>query len=692
MPEHLDDAWVATLPLADTDMELLVPPLMSQAGFDGHEPQRIGMATATRRERQQHGFRSSREYRLVLKWRPCLPHKNVTLLAWAVEVSQGVFKGDVAGHVMHNIFKHLHGAVSTVKGWQEAHPVRRDPVLGPDEVLDGPWEGTLRDYSGCATSTEVLSSIEVCSPQGANLDDGVLPLGRYTFGFPPHTAHGPMLYMGRRSANPRERMEYRGTLVCAPPGAGKTELIVRWAVSAMLNGYSTLIVDVKGDMKSRLEQRFRQLGQQPACKVYHFSTDPTNTTSHRINFLEGLSGSTPDGRTQLRQLATAILPEPKGFESAEQRQYYEIRVRWLTAMLGLVKLHEAYRPYTQRQRDLSDVYRIASSEAAMVQAIVDVAADEEERLAVRLAPLEPGLDWWFNDLNILLPAGQNYRPEGSPLPPLIGQRIARDSFSYLTFNTVTALTAFSPKGALYDKIIGRPREGRSERVWFDIRDLFKPEPITVILEARTYDQKDADAVISMVIAHVQLLLEQRHVLEDPTPVLLLLDETTRIRGFDPHKYIEQERSAKVAVVLVYQQLNQIADGQQDEAKIGRLLETVGTQIYLDSIAGNTHKYFSSQLPERHRPKYVKLRGQYSAGADMQISTESVETLERSALFQLPAGKYPALVFMREHPCGKPFLVDMDEQHIEIRRRRLRLPPAAARALAQRSALHGGAPL
>jgi WD40 repeat protein len=685
MPEAARDALVARLPLPDSDMELLVSLLLSQCGFADQRLQpQIRAATATRRQQYRYTSRaSSPEEMIILKWRPLGP--NETCLAWLVRFTKGSQRGWPDRGAAQEVLEHLEGAVWSVLAGKT--PPNVDPVLGPGEPLEGPWEGQLRDYSGCATLQEVCSSRSVYSPSAGQPGDGVLPLGRYAFGWPPQAAHGsqravvhgPMLYLGR--GEDRERMEYRGTLVCAPPGSGKTELILRWAVSAILNGYSTLIVDVKGDMQHKLAERFQQLGGQPPCNVYHFSTNPApDTLSDRTNFLSGLTGATPMDRSLLQRLATAILPRETSYEKGEEHERAGLRIKWLTAMIGLVLLHEQYVKYEERARDLSDVHAIASNEARLNTVIREVAEGEEERLAWGLPELEPGLEHWVNELNLVVEG--SFRPPGSRLPPLVSQRSRETTFPGLTWPIVNALRPFSRKGALYHKISGERRESKGARR-FQIADLLKPEQMALILEVRAFDLQDADAVISMVMAYLQLLLfERQSVPGQKRPILLLLDETRRIRGFDANDYLAVMRSAAAGVVLVYQELHQIADGHRDgEGRITELLRNVGTQIYLHSVVDDSYSRLMRQLPERARPRYVKQRGPNSAASDLQISLEDVAAVKQSALFDLPAGRYPALVYMRDHPCKKPFLVDMDEDYLEIRRGAGTLPAPGARQLA-----------
>ena len=100
---------------------------------------------------------------------------------------------------------------------------------------------------------------------------------------------------------------------------------------------------------------------------------------------------------------------------------------------------------------------------------------------------------------------------------------------------------------------------------FTLEDLGSAEEqITIILSAREQDQEKASTILSLTIKRLQHLLFERVKYRDEElrPVLLLLDETRRIRAFDANKYITYAREAKAGCVVVYQSLDQIGDGQK----------------------------------------------------------------------------------------------------------------------------------
>jgi type IV secretory pathway TraG/TraD family ATPase VirD4 len=159
----------------------------------------------------------------------------------------------------------------------------------------------------------------------------------------------------------------------------------------------------------------------------------------------------------------------------------------------------------------------------------------------------------------------------------------------------------------------------------------------------------------------QILFERRKRAKPDHDVLLLLDETRRIRRFKAGEYITFARDAKAGCVLVYQSIAQI----RSEQEVIEILENVGTQIYLRSLTGATATRFIEMLPKRERPRFSLGSSQGSDGfsKSMQMGQEQVDYLSTSELYRLPAGNYPALVYIKDHGEGKPILVDMDKERL-----------------------------
>lgn len=512
-------------------------------------------------------------------------------------------------------------------------------LLPPGRALDGPADGQLLDYSGCSTEDTVT-----------DLQAGALPLGRMAFGFPDAAApdggvaYGPALFLGADASG--QSMAYKGTLICAPQNSGKTRLILRWALAANRAGMSTLLIDVKGNLLQELEGRLRG-------HVYHVTTDPREQACDGINVLAGMSDNTPVARQRIRQLVDAILPK-EGWEAGEQAYFYQNHVNWLTGLVQVIFLLAHYFPerFAGGEPDLSMVYDVAANENVLYS-VVDLVRGGERRAEREGRPvLQPGLDYWLDEIALLMD-----RAHG-------GQRTGEYSYRMLTQSITNALRPFSRYGSMYWKT-SRGRVGETApspgRPFFTLDVLNDPsDPVTIILAAREQDVDDAATFASMAVKRLQHLLFDR--MSDASlsrPILLLLDETRRIRSFAPDEYITFARQARAGCVIVYQSLDQIGD----DKKIKVILENVGTQIYLGSLTGQTAAHFIGMLPKRRRPVYSSslsssLSGEVSQA--VQTGHELVDYLSTAELYRLPAGRWPALVYLNTQPRRDPILVDMDE--------------------------------
>ena len=168
-------------------------------------------------------------------------------------------------------------------------------------------------------------------------------------------------------------------------------------------------------------------------------------------------------------------------------------------------------------------------------------------------------------------------------------------------------------------------------------------------------------MLALVMAQLQqALLERMRHTGNPAmrPVLLLLDETRRIRNFKPNEYISFAREAEAGCVIVYQSLEQVGD----ERKVAELLENVGTQVYLGSLIRSTARHFIESLPKRHRPTFTLSSAGADGFASVQVGQEAIDYFSTADLYVLPAGDFPALVQVNDQPRRRPILVSLDRKY------------------------------
>jgi hypothetical protein len=328
--------------------------------------------------------------------------------------------------------------------------------------------------------------------------------------------------------------------------------------------------------------------------------------------------------------------------------HYRNRVIWLTAFIHLLKLAQCYYPDwfldpdgEERNVDLVDLYELIADEAALYDWIFAL-ADAEAGLQENGVPLPPcGVDHWASELAIML----------DPQKINCGQRPERDTYRQYTTALLSALEPFSPHGSLHQRVrsFGPGRQ-------FDIESTLGGEarPVTVLLVARQQ--------LSLVVKRLQWFLFERMQAPEEAekrPVLLLLDEARRIRDFDAAEYVTFAREAKAACVIVYQSIDQILPAE----KRVELLENIGTQIYLGSLVGNTARSLIGILPQRQRLEFSQqiVRTANTETLTTTRANRSTDFFTTADLYSLPAGRYPALVYINDSPHRPPFFTDMTER-------------------------------
>jgi hypothetical protein len=560
---------------------------------------------------------------------------------------------------------------AAVTYWQQQNPpppeLPKDPVVGPGQTPPLEWRGVRRDYSRAA-EWEQISSLAT---------GGVLPLGRY-LRFPEHAQEWPLIVDG--AGGPElflpEAAETRSAIICAPSGSGKTELMLRWARAAMMAGRSVLVLDVKGNVYDNLQRRLAEIPAENRPVVERFSTNATGPTSRgvRLNFLAEIEYGTEKGRTQIAELAQAIVPDT-GF-TGQDRIFYENRLKWCEAFIGITCLHSVYvdhdsrrhpRP-AKRRHDMSDVRDLVRDEWRFCFTICEIKAHELHNEALGAPIATPHVADWFHDVAMMVSptllksawATSRKTHPGWELQencPLRGAQ-GKQTFEEIATTLSTALRVFDPNNALYPSVSGEEvAPGMGDQL--KMSDLFGAKPMALVIEAQGNNPSQQDTVLSMVLALVNTQLAERFTAGHGRPnALLLLDETQRIRGFDGLRFVTFARQAGVGAVLVYQTLGQIAEDQRRP-----LFDGVGTVVFLREIRGEGYELLADMLGTGKRR--IKTAGftQEIGGLSKteQFSMESVPLLESEALAPFPFGPYSALVLVRDHPSGLPFFTDMTDR-------------------------------
>jgi hypothetical protein len=634
-----DEGWTVSLRIESQDLRRLLPTAFMNCSYSQPNIEdSTRTATATRGIQDQGYFRTTSQIQASIRWEAGQQNTGTRVICAVYETSRGQ-----RTHVQSKSRELGESLSYIVDSWLRNQPERNrdappyDPIVKPGERFERAYAGTLRDYSGCAAQWEAL-----------DLARGILPIGRYHFGSEEPPRDAPPLYLSRfRNGS---RIEFNGVLICAPQNSGKTRLILRWAEAATHaeSPYSVFIIDVKGNMRQKLAGRLKG-------EIYCFSTNPDETDTDRINFLAGPTGLDAAESDRIRQFSTALLPSRGHIEAGGRDEYhYRNNVTWLTAFIHLLKLAQCYRPEWflddkggERDVDLCDLYELIADERRVYEWIRYLREDEVT-IANRGDSLPVcGIDHWVSELAIMLsPAGVD-----------IGQRSERYSFREYTASILSALEPFSAHGTLHARV----RSFGAGRL-FDFEETLgkAARPVTVILTARQQDLDKSSTVLSLAIKRLQWFLFDRMSQEDAEerPVLLLLDETRRIRDFDAAEYVTFAREAKAACVVVYQSLDQAGP----PAKVTELLENVGTQIYLGSLVGATARHFLGILPERSRTSISRqvTKATNTETETITISRSEVGYFTTAELYDLPAGQWPALVYINDQPRRKPILTSMVE--------------------------------
>lgn len=571
------------------------------------------------------------ESALLVRWHTI--DKEQTLIEWTAYI-QTVGQITAEPHGQQQFARLLESELLPYFAPKAPLILDRDPLVPPGAISPKRYEGQLYDYSRLATPDELRA-----------LQRGTLPLGRCAFGREGYVRHHEHLFLPKTNSHPQEEL---GLLICAPQGAGKTHLLLRWAAWAARAGRSVFIVDVKGNMRKPLERQLALSGAK--VEILEFTTAP-HGTSDRWNPLAGISADQVDCAEQLTRLAEALLPDADYEGEAQMR--YRIQIRILRGAMQLLKLMEWHRrPEHLITADLTDLYTLISSEQNLRGHIADLR---------RWAPQGGGIYSVEDCVGLLKLALGNHTwtlqyADGTTIQEQFtdGQRPPDATYEDYVVRILDALDPFRPGGymAARSRSSGPGQEIRLDHFGRDRQQI-------VILSPREQDSSLATAVLGMAIRRLRDNLEERRNL---TPaqrgeVLLLLDETRRIPRFDAAEFASIVREDRIGYVFVYQSLNFIGEPQQ----ISALLRNIGTQVYLQGLATEDLEYFNKMMGEVQSTRIMATgQGSPSGGPTKGFTTvaSNVPFLTALAAAKFPSGRHPALIYIRNGP--PPFLVDLDD--------------------------------
>jgi hypothetical protein len=585
--------------------------------------------------------RAQFETSLLVRWRAYGPSQ--ALIEWVAYVQQGNGRPTVDDGTSDAFAAWLESAVRLAISTPKPPPLPRNPLVAPGEPVPARYHGQLYDYSSLATPVELQ-----------HFQRGVLPLGRAAFGFPPHTWHGEALYMPRTARGPLE--EY-GVVLCAPPGSGKTHLLLSWAAAAAAAQRTVVVIDVKGNMRGELEVALQRVGASP--RILEFTTD-CNVSSDRINPLYGISATQPNYREQLMKVAEALMPSEEFEGRGEENVRHGIAQRILCGGLQILKLMEWTGMYEGgRPVDLVDAQILLARESSVLKWIAYL-RDHEKWCRETGKPLARYSVEECIDLMAIALGRQWTRrlPDGSEIVEAFpGERPPEHTYQQYLIRIHQLLDPFRPGGYMAERVRSF---GPGEEICLDTLGRDGQAPI-VLITAREEDSTLATSILGLVMRRIRQVLDARRTL-DPSQygeMLLLLDETRRIPGFDPAEFVSIVRQNKVGYVLVYQALDLI----RPEGYAPTLLRSIGTQIYLEGLSGTDLELFNKSRPQReHRRDWeTEQSGPSGKSHGFNTSGKEVSFLSSLAAQRFPAGHFPALIAVRGGP--PPFLVDLDDRDL-----------------------------
>lgn len=492
----------------------------------------------------------------------------------------------LGGWIFHQCFKSAGRSISS----------KTLLILGPGESLKpGVIYQELFDYSQTANSREVIN---LANGDGKK---GDFWLGKYV------TFSRSKARLTTDVWIPSDFL-HQHVLIVGPPGAGKTELLLKSAENLMQKG-NLVCVDAAGFLGDRLANFARSAGSKLVCW-------DLSATKNRVvwNFLEELEKFGTE--KEIRAIAQALYGN---FEPTDANApFWNRDIMWLTAILGVVVEARRQNLVKLNPSDLPDLVM--------------------DRDAVRalLTNLPQANSQWGSDLYSYL--------------SLPDDRFGLD-ISFLQ----NKLSPFKDPG------VRKICDGASGI--FLLQDLNGNSRHTLVVGQSLADGKFGSSLAAVMISYVMNVMYRR--MKKPQhswmPTYIICDEAPRLKNIDYEELTAIGRNAKAGVFLMCQSIDQFPE------KTLPALNNCRTQIFLQGVSHQTADWLSKPLGEYQRQVMTMSVSGGTVGPSplngTNVGYERVPVLGIREISNRPLAAMPsglsAIVRMNaaQTPTTKPFLTD-----------------------------------